>query len=159
MDRVGATPVLVTLQTVGPKFNSGQIDIIYLPAMAFKPLDIAKGLGTQGAVLRFPIVAVTYDVLIHPDKFPDGYGQKSRTWFAGNLDCQMANVAKIEKSIDPRYWEDIPPAAAQAYFQVLRESRISLAKQGIYDKKMMGILKKIRCRNKPANTECSKNDE
>lgn len=159
IEKVGAIPVTVTLSTIGPLFNSGKIDIIYLPAMAFKPLDINKGIGTKGAVIRFPLVAVTYDVLIHPDKFPEGYGQKSRTWFAQTLDRQMANVNKIEKGIDERYWEDIPPVPAQGYFQILREARISLVKQGIYDKKMMGILKKIRCRNEPNNPECSKTDE
>lgn len=159
VEKIGARPVLVTLTTVGPMFNSGKLDVIYLPAMAFKPLDIAKGIGTKGAIVRFPVVAVTYDVLIHPEKFPDGYGQKSRTWFAKNLDRQMANVNKIERSIDARYWEDIPATTAQAYFQVLRESRISLAKDGIYDKKMMRILKKIRCQQDPSNSECSKTDE
>lgn len=159
IEKVGAIPVSVTLATIGPKFTSGQVDIIYLPAMAFKPFDIAKGLGTKGAVVRFPIVTVTYDVIIHPDKFPEGYGQKSRTWFAANLDRQMANVDKIERSIDSRFWMEIPAPSALAYFQVLRESRISLAKAGIYDKKMMGILKKIRCRNEPNNPECSKTDE
>ncbi|GAC1373167.1 MAG: putative multidrug efflux protein AdeT1 [Aquirhabdus sp.] len=159
VEKVGATPVLVTLGTVGPKFNSGQIDIIYLPAIAFKPFDIAKGIGTKGGVIRFPIVAATYDVLIHPEKFPDGYGQKSRTWFAGNINRQMALVDKIEKSIDNKYWIDIPPVTIQAYNQVMREIRISLAKSDIYDKRMMRILKKVRCQQEPDNVECSKNYE
>ncbi|MBC7751834.1 MAG: hypothetical protein H7Z73_08970 [Candidatus Saccharibacteria bacterium] len=159
IEKVGAIPVTVTLSTIGPLFNSGKLDIIYLPAMAFKPFDISKGIGIKGGVIRFPVVAVTYDMFIHPDKFPEGYGQKSRNWFASNIDRQMANVDKIEKSIDSKYWMDIPPASAQAYFQVLHESRISLTKAGIYDKKMMSILKKIRCRNEPNNPECSKNDE
>jgi hypothetical protein len=159
IEKVGAIPATVTLSTIGPLFNSGKIDIIYLPAMAFKPLDIKRGLGTKGAVIKFPLVSVTYDVLIHPDKFPDGYGQKSRTWFAGNLDRQMTNVNKIEKDIDEHYWLEISPIAAQGYFQILRESRISLEKQGIYNKKMLGILKKIRCQQDPTNMECSKNDE
>ncbi len=159
IERIGAIPVPVTFATVGPMFNSGKLDVIYLPALAFKPLDIAKGIGTKGGVIRFPIVAVTYDLLTHPDKFPDGYGQKSRTWFAGTLDRQMANADKNERSIDSQYWVDPPPTAVPGYFQILRESRISLAKEGIYDKKMLGILKRIRCRQEPSNSECSKTDE
>lgn len=159
IEKVGATPVLVTLGNIGPKFNSGQVDIIYLPAIAFKPFDIAKGLGTKGGVIRFPIVSATYDVLIHPEKFSEGYGQKSRTWFASHLNRQMANVDKIERSIDTKYWIDVPPITTQAYNQVMREIRISLAKSGIYDKRMMRILKKVRCQQEPSNTECLRNDE
>lgn len=159
VDKVGAVPTLVTLDTIGPKFNSGQLDIIYLPAMAFKPFDIAKGIGTKGAIARFPLVAVTYDMLIHLDKFPDGYGQKSRSWFAENIDRQMKNVDKIEKSIPAKSWMDISAIDSLAYFQLMREIRISLTKQGVYDKKMMRILKNIRCKNEPANAECSKTDE
>ena len=159
LEKIGAIPVSVTLGTVGVKFNSGEIDIIYLPAMAFKPLDISKGMGSKGGVIRYPVVTLTYDILIRPEKFPDGYGQKSRTWFMDNLNRQMANIDKIERSIEPRYWVDIPASDAKGYTQILRASRISLTRAGIYDKKMTGILKKIRCRQDPSNAECSLTDE
>ena len=159
VDKIGAIPVPVTFATVGPMFIGGKLDVIYLPALAFKPLDIAKGLGTKGGILRFPVVAVTYDILIHTDKFSEGYGQKSRSWFAGNLNRQIANSEKSEKGIDSRYWIELPSGTAQGYLQLLREARITLAKEGVYDKKMLGILKKIRCRQDPTNAECSKNDE
>jgi len=159
LEKIGAIPVTVTLSTVGVKFNSGEIDIIYLPAMAFKPLDISKGMGTKGGVIRYPVVTLTYDVLIRPEKFPDGYGQKSRNWFMGNLSRQMANVDRIEKSIDARYWIDIPANDAKGYTQILHASRVSLARSGIYDKKMTGILKKVRCHQDTSNPECTLTDE
>jgi hypothetical protein len=159
IEKVGAIPVPVTLSTIGPKFNNGDMDIIYLPAIAFKPLDIAKGLGATGAVMRFPVVSVTYDVLLNADKFPEGYGQKSRNWFVSNLNKQMAAVDKIERSIEPRYWADIPPNDAKGYTNLLRAARISLTRSGTYDKRMMGILKKVRCSQEPSNSECTMTDE
>lgn len=157
--KVGANPVSLTLSSIGPQFNTGQVDVLEMPAMAFKPFELNKGIGTKGAIVRFPIAQVTNDVLIHPDKFPAGYGQKSRTWFAEQLDRQMTIVKKVEGGIDSRYWMDLSPKVTPGYLKILRESRISLAKNGIYNQKMMGILKNNRCSQDPTNYECSLNDE
>lgn len=159
VDKVGGEAVPMELNEIGPIFNTGKIDVIFIPLIAFKPLELNKGLGIKGAIARFPVAATTYDVLIHPDKFPDGYGQKSRTWFARQLDRQLANVNKIEKGIDPSYWMEISPNVTPGYLRVMREARLSLTRDGVYNKKMMGILKKIRCRQDPANYECLLKDE
>lgn len=52
---------------------------------AFKPLELQKGLGTKGAIVNYPILQVTGNIIIRPDKFPAGFGQKSREWVAGQL--------------------------------------------------------------------------
>ncbi|GAC1373169.1 MAG: putative multidrug efflux protein AdeT1 [Aquirhabdus sp.] len=157
--KVGANPVSLELSSIGSQFNTGQVDVLEMPAMAFKPFELNKGMGTKGAIVRFPIAQVTNDVLIHPDKFPVGYGQKSRTWFAEQIDRQMAVVKKVESNIDPRYWMDLSPKVTSGYLKILRESRISLARSGVYNQKMMGILKNNRCSQDPSNYECALKDE
>lgn len=159
VDKVGGESVPVELKEIGPMFNAGKIEVIFIPLIAFKPLELHKGMGVKGAIARFPVAATTYDVLIHQDKFPDGYGQKSRTWFARQLDRQMSTVSKIEKSIDPRYWMEISPNVTPGYLRIMREARLSLTRDGVYNKKMMGILKKVRCRQDPKNYECPLTDE
>ncbi|WP_240490386.1 putative solute-binding protein, partial [Acinetobacter baumannii] len=67
----------------GAKFNNHQVDIIGAPAAAFKPLELQKGLGTKGAIVNYPILQVTGNIIIRPDKFPAGFGQKSREWVSG----------------------------------------------------------------------------
>ncbi|MFI4984337.1 MAG: putative solute-binding protein, partial [Rickettsiales bacterium] len=159
IEKFGGTSVPLELSEISSAFNSGKVGAIILPAIAFKPLEINKGMGTQGAIFRFPVALTTYDVLIHPDKFPDGYGVKSRSWFLGQLDRQMLTVNKIEKSIEPHYWDTIPANVAPGYVKILREARISLTKEGIYNKKMIGLLKKVRCRQDPNNYECPLTEE
>ncbi len=159
VQKVGAQPVSVDLLTIGGKFNNGQIDIIGLPAMAFKPLELHKGIGSKGAVIRFPVVQVTGDIVIRPEKFPAGYGQKSRTWVASQIDKEMALINKVEKSIEPRFWMDIAANDKVGYVKLMREARIDLTKQGIYNKKMMSILKKVRCQQDPTSFECALTDE
>ncbi len=159
VQKVGAIPVVVGLETVGQKFNSGQVDAIELPLVAFKPLELSKGIGNKGGIIRYAVAYVTGDVVIHPAKFPDGYGQKSRTWVADQVERQMGNVARIEKSIDPKYWIEIPESDRMGYIKLMREARISLTRSGVYNQKMTGLLKKIRCQLQPGNFECGLKDE
>ena len=159
VDKVGGVVVPIELKEMGPMFNAGKLDVVFVPLIAFKPLELNKGIAAKGAIARFSVAATTYDVLIHPDHFPEGYGQKSRTWVARQLDRQIAEVHKIEKGIDSRYWMDLSPNVIPGYVKILREARIGLTKDGIYNKKMMGILKKVRCRQDPTNYECPLTDE
>ncbi len=159
VQKVGAQPVSVDLLTIGGKFNNGQVDMIGMPAMGFKPLELYKGVGTKGAVIRFPVVQVTGDIVIRPGKFPAGFGQKSRDWVSSQIGREMDVINKTEKAIDPKYWMDIPPADKLGYVKLMRESRIEMTKEGIYNKKMMTILKKIRCQSDPSSFECALNDE
>lgn len=155
VQKVGAQPVSVDLLTIGGKFNNGQIDAIGLPAMAFRPLELYKGLGDKGAIIRFPVIQVTGDIIIRPEKFPADYGQKSRTWVAGLLGREMENIAKVEAAIDSKYWEDISANDKLGYIKLMREARIDLTRDGIYNKKMMGLLKKVRCSLDRNSFECS----
>lgn len=159
VQKQGAQPVSVDLLTIGGKFNNGQVDIIALPAMAFKPLELYKGIGSKGAIVRFPIVQVTGDIVIRQAKFPAGFGQKSRDWVANQIGREIEVVNRTEKAIDPKYWMDIPPADKVSYVKIMREARIDMTKQGIYNKKMMSILKKVRCGQDPSSFECALTDE
>jgi len=159
IDKIGAIPVGMDLASFGTKFNSGKVDIAPLLPLMFKPFELYKGLGTQGAIIRFPVLQFTGDIIIHQDKFPYGYGQKSRTWFGGKVDQQVNTAKKLEAGIPANYWEDIPELDKLAYTRVLREARLSLTRDGILDKKMMGILKRVRCRQNPTNSECKLTDE
>ena len=159
VQKVGAQPVSADITTFGGKFNNGQVDIIALPAMAFKPLELHKGIGSKGAIIRFPIVQVTGDIVIRQAKFPAGFGQKSRTWVAGQIGRELDVVNRTEKAIDPKYWMDIPAVDKVSYVKIMREARIDMTKQGIYNKKMMSILKKVRCGQDPSSFECALNDE
>jgi hypothetical protein len=159
VDKLGAIPVGMEISDFGTKFNSGKIDIAPLLPLMFKPFELSKGLGNQGAILRFPVLQFTGDVILHKDKFPDGYGQKSRKWFAGRIDRDLATANKTEAGIPAKYWEDMPSNNLNAYERVLREARISLTHQGTFDKKMMVLLKKVRCVENPSNFECKLTDE
>lgn len=157
--RVGTQPVMADVNTFGGMFNNGQVDIIGAPAMLFSPFELHKGLGTQGAIIRFPVLQVSTNLIIHHQKFPNGYGQKSRTWMATQVPRTMDWIERMEKDIPERYWQDISANDYVGYVRVIRESRVDLTKQGFYNPKMMKLLKRIRCAQTPNSFECSLNDE
>ncbi|MDE2422291.1 MAG: hypothetical protein KGO49_14055 [Gammaproteobacteria bacterium] len=159
VNKVGATPVNLELNSIGAEFNNGQVDLVALPMMAFKPLELNHGIGANGAILNFPVAQVTYDILIHPEKFAQGYGQKSRSWMLGQLDHQFSVVKKTEDSIDPKYWENIPAKLVPGYYKLMRDVRLFVTSDNVYNKKMMHILKRVRCRENPNNVECNLNAE
>ncbi len=158
-EKMGCNVVPVSITTIANKFNGGQVQIIALPAYAFKALDLAKGMSNKGAIVNFHAAYITTQVLIHPTSFPDGYGQKSRAWMAGQLTNQMKSVKKMEGSIDPKYWMELPANDKLVYDKLFRQVRLDLAKEGTYNKRMMGILKKVRCQQTPSSFECPMHDE
>lgn len=157
--QVGAQAVSSDITNFGAKFNNGQVDIIGAPAAAFKPLELHKGLGTKGAIVNYPILQVTGNLIIHPDKFPAGFGQKSREWVKSQLPRAFGILGKMKADIPQKYWMEVPESDKPGYQKLMRESRINLTAKGIYDKRMMKLLWQFRCKENPKNFECGLQDE
>lgn len=155
VQQVGAQPVASDITNFAGKFNNGSVDIIGSPAAGFKPLELHKGLGTKGAIVNFPLLQLTLQVIIRREKFPEGFGQKSREYIQSQYPRAMGLITGAEGDIDKKFWMQIPAADKEKYVNMMRESRISLTNDGIYDKRMMSVLKKVRCQVEPSNAECA----
>ena len=159
VQQIGAQAVTADVTNFGAKFNNGQVDIIGAPAAVFKPLELHKGLGSKGAIVNYPILQVTGNLIIHPNKFPAGYGQKSREWVKSQLPRAFGILGKIKTDIPAKYWMQVPAADKPGYQKLMREARVDLTKRGVYDKRMMKLLWQFRCKEDPKNFECSLKDE
>lgn len=155
VQRVGAQAVLSDISNFAAKFNNGQVDMVGAPAYAYKPLELNKGLGTNGAMMNFPVLHVTADLVIRPEKFPADFGQKSRDWFVKQLPKSFAMINRLEAQIPAKYKMNLTPEDKLKYQKLLRDGRIDLTKRGVYDAGMMSVLKKARCSVDKANFECS----
>lgn len=159
VQQIGAQAVSADVTNFGSKFNNRQVDIIGAPAAVFKPLELHKGLGTKGAIVNYPILQVTGNLIIRPDKFPAGYGQKSREWVKTQLPRAFSILGKMKADIPQKYWMNIPAADKPGYQKLMRESRIDLTRRGVYDRRMMKLLWQFRCKEDRSNFECSLQDE
>ncbi|MEC7118711.1 MAG: putative solute-binding protein [Pseudomonadota bacterium] len=60
--RHGLQPVMAEVHTFGGMFNNGQVELIGAPAMAFKAMELHRGLGANGGVGRFPLLHVSTNI-------------------------------------------------------------------------------------------------
>lgn len=159
IQRIGAQPVSADITNFAGKFNNGSVDFIAAPAMAYKPLELFRGIGTKGAIQRFPILILTYQVILNKTKFPDGFGEKSRQYWVTQYDRATALIKKAEKDIPASTWGDLTPENMVKYTIMLRDARVDIAEKGVYDKPGLKIIKRVRCSINAADPECSTNSE
>lgn len=159
IQRVGARPVAADVTNFGTMFNNGNVDVIIAPTIVYRPLELHKGIGTKGGVSSFPMAMLTYQMLFKKDKFPAGFGQKSRDYWLANYDRVMEIVARSDKEVPAKLWMDPSPVDAERYVVLMREGRIDMAEKGLYDKKGLKLIKKIRCSVYAEAAECAQPTE
>lgn len=157
---VGASMVSADISTFAGIFNNGAADICYAPTTAFKPLELEKGVKAKGGIVRYPIAQLTGQVLIHADKFPEGYGQKSREYGSANYKKILQISTKADSSVDKKYWIDISDEAKAKYDQIFLDVRVQLRdNEKIYDKSTLTLMRRLRCNQDKNRPECAQKRE
>lgn len=151
---IGATMVPVSIATFAPRFNNGYVDLAYAPAIAYEPFEMYKGMGDKGGILRFNLAQMNGQLILRKDKFPEGFGQNSRNYAYSNFTKALEHIVTAEKNIPEKYWVDLPKEKHVKYKEMLRQVRLELRDEGIYDKRMLKILFKLRCKTDPGHYEC-----
>ncbi len=151
---IGATMVPVSIATFAPRFNNGFVDLAYAPAIAYEPFEMYKGMGDKGGILRFTLAQMNGQLILRKDRFPDQFGQKSREYAYSNFTKALEHIVAAEKGIPEKYWVDLPEEKHTEYKEMLRQVRLELKNEGIYDPRMLKILYKLRCRTNPSHYEC-----
>lgn len=159
IQRVGARPVAADVTNFGAMFNNGNVDVVIAPSIAYKPLELYKGVGTKGAVSRYPMTILTYQMILKRDRFPEGYGQKSREAWLSRYDTALAMVKRSDATIPANLWMDPSQADTDRYTVLMRDGRIDMAEKGFYDKKGLKIIKRVRCDVNPSAPDCSEPTE
>lgn len=157
--RIGAQPIPADITNFASKFNNGLVDVIFAPALAYKPLELYKGIGTKGAISRMPVTFLTYQIIINKTKFPANAGIKARQYWLSQFEPTMTMIRKAEAELPAKVWMDIPSADLKRYIQMLRDGRVDIAEAGLYDKRALKMLKRIRCDMKPNDAECTSTAE
>ncbi|MBL4793961.1 MAG: hypothetical protein JKY24_00210 [Pseudomonadales bacterium] len=156
--QAGLTPVPATLATVFSKFNNHTVDITGAPAIAYEPMELYKGLEPNGGILNFPLLQITLQVIIRRDKFPVDFAQQSREYAFEHFDEAIAVIKQSEDRIPKKYWINVPDEKKIGWTEVMRQTRIALVGEGIYNAKALTLFRKIRCSKEPDLAECSADD-
>lgn len=156
--RLGGTPVAADTLNFGAMFNNGHVDVVMAPTIAYKPLELHRGLGTQGGVSRFPLTVYTYQLVLRRAALPAGFGQRSRTYMAQNFDLAIASLRLADRGVPAAQWVDVPAALVQPAVALLAEVRRTMVEQGAYDAKGLRLARRLRCEQAPGAADCAGND-
>ena len=161
VQNVGASMVAADIGTFAGMFNNGSVDACYAPATAYQALELYKGLGNKGGVVKYPLAQLTLQLLIRTADFPAGYGQKTRAYFSSQLfDSALGFVKSAEEAIPARQWIDIPREDQARYDEMFRGVRIRLRDvEKVYHPTALKLMRKLRCRNRPDRAECALKQE
>lgn len=156
---VGASVVGASTANFAGKFNNGSVDVAYAPAVAYTPLELYKGLGENGGIFDFSLAQMNFQIIARIDRFPEGYGQKVRDYTATRYEEAYKLVADAEAEIKKEYWMRPSQENLEGYSKMLQEVRIALRDEGVYDAKALRLMRKVRCKKNPTNSECAEKRE
>lgn len=169
MKQLGTTPVPADIGPFAARFNKGETDMIVAPAVVYWPYELRTGLGDKGGIYSTPVMQMTASLVINRDllqkKTPDldsrvaAFHAITSEFLDEMLDRLFLTINTAEKEIPKKYWMILEPENEKKYQEALRQARIQLTKDGVYDVKMMKVLKKVRCKIDANAAECSINDE
>ena len=151
---VGMSPVMSDITNFSTRFNNGSVDICFAPVMGYSALELYKGMAPDGGILNYVLGQLSAQVILRKDRFPEGFAQQSREFMYGQFDRAMKLIDNAASEIDNKWWIPMTEENRQKYDEMNRQSRIALTNEGIYNKDMMSMLLKVRCKLDGSRAEC-----
>jgi hypothetical protein len=156
VQHVKASMSAADVSTFAGMFNNGNVDAAYAPATAYKALELYKGVGSKGGVIRFPLAQMTLQLFVHSDRFPEGFAQSSRDYAIKSFDRALKAVSKGEKDIKGSSWVEISGDDKARYEQMFQSVRVHLRdKEKVYAPKALKLMRMVRCKADAARAECA----
>lgn len=155
VERIGGVAVPVNLSSVSGAFNNGDVAATFVPASAYTPFELWHGLEGGGAVVKYPLLQVTMQIVINPSAFPAGFGTNSRTFAASQFDVAMQTVNKAEGEIKSSYWSEMNPEKVEEFERAMQRLRLELRDTGSYDANVLRLLRLARCNADSSRWECA----
>lgn len=135
-------------------FNSKSVDYTVAPLIVYEGLEMYRGLEPNGGISRYPFAMATMQLIARWEKLPENLGQKSRKFVADSHPKIVDTIQSYEKPVPDKYWFDIPLEDFYYWDNTFSRARVELEHLGIYDARMLTLLKKIRCQSYPDRAEC-----
>lgn len=154
--KVGANPIMMTLDSADNLFKSGRIDVLPSPLMVYRPFEIAKIIGTKGGIANYPIAFSTMNVIINKGNYPSDFGQKSRQWFSKRSPEFFNMVKRWESTVPRSAMYEIPSVDRSGYDLLLSQMRKEFVNNRTYDPAMMVLITSLRCHKDPSLIDCKK---
>ena len=151
---MGATPAHAALISAGGRFNNGSVDAMFAPLEMVPWLELDQGLK-QGGVYAQPFYYASYRLVAEAEQFSDEDQAWSRTFFAD----QLAHYAEQSETLEQDVLASLPtiqpdPKERAELESMLQAFRVTLRDEGVYDKRILSLMRKVRCKLDTSRQEC-----
>lgn len=154
--RVGMSPVMSDITNFSGRFNNHSVDICFAPMAAYSALELYRGMGENGGIVDYTLGQLTLQMFARHDKLPEDFATWSRKYVFENLyERAQAVVDNAYADVSDDRWIRITEEDTLRYDEMMREARIDLTEQGVYNADMMSLLRNVRCRMDGSRGECS----
>lgn len=141
------------LLAVVDRFVSGETNAMLAPLIGYHVAGAGKAKPGMG-IVNAPLSQSTIQLIGRAERFPVGLAQMLREDFLFKFESYVRRVETERGNIAASSWFAVSPEQRSALNTQLRDLRIRLRDQGMYDQQALRLMKRIRCRVDPAANEC-----
>ena len=149
-----ASQVSVTLDSFAGLFNSGKVDIVVMPALAYNTFELYHGLGDNGGIIDKRLYYGMLQTIAKRDQFPEDFGHTMRNYVKTRLKAINKLVKDAEEEIPEKYWIKTSQFVKDDIDHFSKRVRIALMDDGVNHPKALHLFWKIRCRLDRSRGEC-----
>ncbi len=149
---IGVRPELSDVSNFSSKFNNGVVNVVAAPAVAYMPLELYRGVGVKGLVVKMPTVQLTLQLVMRHGQFSADFMAWSRHYFSQQFDRAMAVIRRAED--DLLFFYPPPDKDRSRYALMMNEARTFLVESDVYHRETMALMKKVRCKVAAQRAEC-----
>ena len=154
-DDFKAIAVPVEPSKMGEVFNKGEVDVFVAPMVLYKPMELYKGIGTTGGIVRRPMFQLSMQLVTHSDRFLPAFGQKSREYMLTQTDHALGIIHNQEADVESRIWIYAMHNELTEWNDTMRVTLEHMTKAGYFDRHMLALLHRIRCKTDTQEPECA----
>jgi hypothetical protein len=150
-----AVPVPTDVLQIGHVFRQHEVDVVVSPLQLFKAEELEKGMGKTGGVVRRPLFQLSMQLVARNGSFPPGFGQTSREYMNRQTDHALSIVHNQEAAMDSHNWVFASVSEVATWNSTMRTFNDRMASAGNFDRRMLKLLKQVRCQNGAEEGGCS----
>lgn len=152
---LGAAPIASTAENAAARFNNGIVEAIFTTLDMFEVLELGRGLEPASAIYPMPLFQSTYRLVATREDFSLEQLDWSSAFFQDVTAPQADKRIEVEQK-ELATWPVIQLSDTEraALSDLLRELRLSLRDNAQYDKGMLSLMRKARCKLDASLEEC-----
>jgi len=153
-DLAGASKVNVSLATFAGRFNSGEVDIVVMPALAYNTFELYHGLKDKGGIIDYRLYYGMLQAIAKRDQFPEGFGHTMRRYILTRMKAMKKMVKDAEQEIPKKYWIKTNQFVKDDIDHFSKRVRLALKEDKVNHPAALNLFWKIRCRLDRSRGEC-----